>query len=64
MSIKIERARRLSKWGNNPGTFAARVKSLGELVNVLTAAQIAYAVDYVCEANWQAGRRAGIEMEL
>lgn len=56
MSIKIDRARKLSAWGTHHQTFAARIKSLGELVDVLTAAQIAYAVDNVCQANYNAGR--------
>ena len=62
MSIKIARAKRLSKWGRYGETFADRVRSLGNLVDVLTAAQIAYAVDHVCEANWQAGRRHEVEL--
>lgn len=55
MSIKIERAKKLSKWGKYHQTFSARLDSLGDLVNVLTARQIAYAIDNTCEKNYQAG---------
>lgn len=46
MQIKINRAKKLTKWGNNNGTFTAAIKAIpADIINALTSKQLASLID-------------------
>jgi hypothetical protein len=60
MSIKLNRARRLSKIAQYPRTFEARLATIPqELRDGLTAKQIAALIDGPLTENYSAGHSAG-----
>lgn len=59
-TIKINRARKLSRTAQYPRTFAARLANIpAELIASLTAAQIAAIIDGPMAASYSAGHDTG-----